>query len=160
MARAALREDDPARIGRYRLIARLGEGGMGVVYLAAPEDDGRADGDLVAVKVLRPELIGDAELRARFDREVETLLRIQGVCTVRVIDADTTTRKPYLVTGVTFRQVHHAHAALAQPGRQPVGADLRRVIVQQGRASHRVSPSTAPSAKRQYLRLRGTRAAG
>jgi predicted Ser/Thr protein kinase len=88
-----LREDDPARIGRYRLTARLGEGGMGVVYLAETDD-----GDLVAVKVLRPELIGDAELRARFDREVETLQRIQGVCTVRVIDADTGGRKPFLVT--------------------------------------------------------------
>ena len=66
---------------------------MGVVYLA-----GTGDGDLVAVKVLRPELIGDAELRARFDREVETLQRIQGVCTVRVVDADTGGRKPFLVT--------------------------------------------------------------
>jgi serine/threonine protein kinase len=88
-----LREDDPARIGRYRLTARLGEGGMGVVYLAESED-----GDPVAVKVLRPELIGDAELRARFGREVETLQRIQGVCTVRVVDADTGGRKPFLVT--------------------------------------------------------------
>jgi serine/threonine protein kinase len=88
-----LREDDPARIGPYRLTARLGEGGMGVVYLAESDD-----GDPVAVKVLRPELIGDAELRARFGREVETLQRIQGVCTVRVVDADTGGRKPFLVT--------------------------------------------------------------
>ena len=103
MARAPLRDDDPAQIGRYRLLARLGEGGMGVVYLAEPHDDGQPgdgqhDGELVAVKVLRPELIGDTELRARFDREVDTLLRIQGVCTVRVIDADTGGPKPYLVT--------------------------------------------------------------
>ena len=98
MACAPLLDDDPAQIGPYRLTARLGEGGMGVVYLAEPGEDDRDNTGLVAVKVLRPELIGDAELRARFDREVETLLRIQGVCTVRVIDADTTTRKPYLVT--------------------------------------------------------------
>jgi len=51
LARAPLRDTDPAQVGRYRLTARLGAGGMGVVYLGAAKD-----GHLVAVKVLRPEL--------------------------------------------------------------------------------------------------------
>jgi len=93
VARAPLQPADPARIGRYRLVARLGAGGMGVVYLAEA-----GDGQPVAVKVLRPELADNPEFRTRFGREVSTLTRVQGVCTVRVIEADTQAPKPFLVT--------------------------------------------------------------
>jgi Protein kinase domain len=88
-----LRAADPYRIGRYRLIARLGAGGMGVVYLAKAGNGGH-----VAVKVLRPELSDDAEFRARFRREVIALRRVRGICTVRVIEADVDADQPYLVT--------------------------------------------------------------
>jgi ABC-type transport system substrate-binding protein/serine/threonine protein kinase len=90
---AQLLPGDPARVGRYRLTARLGSGGMGVVYLGAAKDGGQ-----VAVKVLRPELAEDPEFRARFSREVATLTRITGMCTVRVIEADTQALRPFLVT--------------------------------------------------------------
>jgi len=66
---------------------------MGVVYLATAQD-----GSQVAVKVLQPELVGDAEFRTRFGREVAALTRVRGVCTVRVIAADTTAARPFLVT--------------------------------------------------------------
>jgi serine/threonine protein kinase len=56
------------------------------------------NGGLVAVKVLRPELADDPELRERFGREVTTLVRVRGVCTVRVIEADTEADQPFLVT--------------------------------------------------------------
>ena len=65
MAQVPLRADDPEQIGGYRLTARLGAGGMGVVYLGEA-----GDGGLVAVKVLRPELADDPEFRRRFAREV------------------------------------------------------------------------------------------
>ena len=84
MARAPLQQTDPARVGGYRLTARLGSGGMGVVYLAEAWD-----GQPVAVKVLRPELADDQEFRRRFGREVTALIRVKGMCTVRVIEADT-----------------------------------------------------------------------
>ena len=93
MARAPLQQTDPARVGRYHLVARLGAGGMGVVYLAETPD-----GQPVAVKVLRPELADNPEFRTRFGREVTALTRIQGMCTVRVIEADTEAPKPFLVT--------------------------------------------------------------
>ncbi len=95
MAREPLRDHDPLRIGRYRLTARLGAGGMGVVYLGLDTD---GDGSQVAVKVLRPELADDPEFRARFGREVASLMLVRGECTVRVIEADTTSSQPYMVT--------------------------------------------------------------
>ena len=93
MAREPLRDDDPSRVGRYRLTARLGAGGMGVVYLGAGWD-----GSQVAVKVLRPELADDPEFRARFGREVASLMRVRGECTVRVVEADTESSQPFMVT--------------------------------------------------------------
>ncbi len=93
MAPAPLREGDPSRIGRYRLSARLGAGGMGVVYLGTARD-----GTLAAIKVLRAELADDAEFRARFRREVAALDRVSGICTVRVIEADTESDQPFLTT--------------------------------------------------------------
>ena len=93
MARTPLRQTDPSQIGRYRLVARLGAGGMGVVYLGVDPS-----GEQVAVKVLRPELADNPEFRVRFGREVIMLTRVQGVCTVRVIAADTEAPKPFLVT--------------------------------------------------------------
>ena len=93
MARTPLRPDDPTRIGHYRLTARLGSGGMGVVYLGVAWD-----GSPVAVKVLRPELAGDQEFRRRFGREVAALVRVKGACTVRVIEADSQSSTPFVVT--------------------------------------------------------------
>jgi len=93
MARTDLRSGDPSRIGRYRLVGRLGAGGMGVVYLGEARDGSR-----VAVKVMRAELADDDAFRARFRREVASLSRVQGVCTVRVVEADTESPRPFLVT--------------------------------------------------------------
>ena len=66
---------------------------MGVVYLGVSWD-----GAPVAVKVLRPELAGDQEFRHRFGREVAALVRVKGVCTVRVIEADSQSSTPFVVT--------------------------------------------------------------
>jgi serine/threonine protein kinase len=66
---------------------------MGVVYLGLAKD-----GTEAAIKVLRPELADDHEFRARFRREVAVLARVEGLCTVRVIEADTQSAKPFLAT--------------------------------------------------------------
>ncbi|MFY9929660.1 MAG: protein kinase [Streptosporangiaceae bacterium] len=112
MARTRLRENDPARIGRYRLTARLGSGGMGVVYLGVAED-----GSLVAVKVLRPELADDPDFRRRFGAEVSSLTRIRGDCTVRVLEADTDSPRPFMVTeyadGPTLAEYVKEHGPLS-----------------------------------------------
>src|ERR1700746_2072152 len=80
-------------MGHYRLTARLGSGGIGGGY-----PGGFWDGTPVAVKVLRPELAGDEEFRRRFGREVASLVQVKGVCTVRVIEADSQSSRPFVVT--------------------------------------------------------------
>jgi serine/threonine protein kinase len=93
LARTPLQKDDPSRVGGYRLTARLGAGGMGVVYLGTAKD-----GSQVAIKMLRPELADDTEFRVRFRREAATLEKVRGLCTVRVIEADSESPRPFLVT--------------------------------------------------------------
>jgi hypothetical protein len=65
---------------------------MGVVYL------GESGRDLVAVKVLRGELADDPDFLGRFARELSVMTRVNGLCAVRVLDADLTATPPYLVT--------------------------------------------------------------
>jgi len=81
------------RLGPYRLIQRIGEGGMGIVYFAL-DPHGRA----VAIKVLRPHVSYDDEARARLQREVDSLSRISHPRVAPVIDADIHGPRPYLVT--------------------------------------------------------------
>ncbi|MFH8588753.1 serine/threonine-protein kinase [Streptomyces celluloflavus] len=91
---APLGARDPQRIGEYRLIGRLGEGGMGQVFLAR-SDRGRT----AAVKLVREELAGQEEFRARFRQEVRAALRIGGEWIAPVLDADTEAGTPWVATG-------------------------------------------------------------
>lgn len=106
-----LRKDDPRRLGRYQLTARLGEGGMGTVYL------GRSPGErLVAVKVIHKELAADPTFRQRFAREIEAAHRVGGFHTAPVVDADASSDPPWLATeyipGPSLHDVLRQHGAL------------------------------------------------
>jgi serine/threonine protein kinase len=81
------------RLGPYRLRERLGEGGMGVVFLARDPDDRP-----VAVKVLRQGVPAEATARHRLAREVETMRRIHSPFVAEVVDADVEGDPPYIVT--------------------------------------------------------------
>jgi hypothetical protein len=83
----------PEALGPYRLRQRLGEGGMGVVYLASDPDQ-----QLVAVKVLRRGVPGEATSRRRLAREFETMRRVHSPFVAQVIDADVESTPPYIVT--------------------------------------------------------------
>jgi predicted Ser/Thr protein kinase/membrane protein implicated in regulation of membrane protease activity len=68
------------QLGRYRLDAKLGEGGMGVVYRATETGGDRP----VALKIVRPELSGDPEWRKRFSHEARAAIKIDHPNVVRV----------------------------------------------------------------------------
>ncbi|WP_422770505.1 serine/threonine-protein kinase [Plantactinospora sp. WMMC1484] len=80
------------RLGRYELLGRLGEGGMGTVYLGRD-----LDGRRVAIKMVRPEFSYDAEFRGRFRSEVNRARQVPPFSTAEVLDADPDHDPPYLV---------------------------------------------------------------
>ncbi|MFE7331896.1 serine/threonine-protein kinase [Streptomyces sp. NPDC057565] len=110
-AHAALSADDPREIGGYRLHARLGSGGMGVVYLARTPG-----GRPIALKVVREEFAGDPEFRQRFAQEVASARRIHGLFTAQVVDSGVNDPTPWLATayvpGPSLQQVVQRHGPL------------------------------------------------
>ncbi|GAA1985191.1 serine/threonine-protein kinase [Amycolatopsis minnesotensis] len=81
------------QVGRYRLLASLGEGGMGRVLLGASPD-----GRLVALKQVHPGFAHDEGFRSRFRREVETSRMVSGAYTAAVMDADPDAEIPWLAS--------------------------------------------------------------
>ncbi|WP_331766559.1 protein kinase domain-containing protein [Embleya sp. NBC_00896] len=88
-----LADDDPEQVGGYRLLGRLGQGGMGRVFLA---EDG--EGHRVAVKIVHEEFAANPEFRSRFRREVEAAERVLGYFTVPLVDAGPDAETPWLAT--------------------------------------------------------------
>ncbi|HEY9333818.1 MAG TPA: protein kinase [Kribbella sp.] len=86
-------EEVEERVGPYRLIRRLGQGGMGVVYLAEG-----AEHQEVALKVLRPHVAHDPIARARLQREATTLQKVNHPGVAGILDHDLEGEQPYLVT--------------------------------------------------------------
>ncbi|MFF3014594.1 serine/threonine-protein kinase [Streptomyces sp. NPDC057939] len=110
-AHTALSADDPHEIGGYRLHARLGAGGMGVVYLAYTPG-----GRPIALKAVRREFAADPEFRERFAQEVAGARRIHGLFTAQVVDSGEDDRTPWLATayvpGPSLHQVVQRHGPL------------------------------------------------
>ncbi|GAA0321700.1 serine/threonine-protein kinase [Actinoallomurus spadix] len=125
---AALEPDDPHHIGRYSLLRRLGEGGMGLVYLGA-SPAGRA----VAIKVVRPELAGDLDFRARFRAEVEAAQRVSGAFTSPVVDAEPDGTVPWLATayvnGLSLKETIDRYGPMPEPLLRTLGAGLGEALI-------------------------------
>ncbi|MFD9880161.1 serine/threonine-protein kinase [Streptomyces alboflavus] len=119
---------DPQRIGAYRLLARLGAGGMGQVYLAR-SDRGRT----VAVKLVREELAAQDEFRGRFRQEVGAARRVGGAWTAPVLDADTEADIPWVATGYVAGPslqavVSHDHGPLPERSVNILAAGLANAL--------------------------------
>ncbi|MCK9877991.1 serine/threonine protein kinase [Frankia sp. Ag45/Mut15] len=128
MGVAPLEPGDLTGLDRVELLGRLGEGGMGTVYLGRGREHATGyAGRLVAVKVIRPDLARVPEFRARFRREADIARRVARFCTAEVLDVvDPPGGLPYLVTeyidGFTLAQTVAAEGPLRS-------ADLERLAV-------------------------------
>jgi protein kinase-like protein/WD40 domain-containing protein len=119
----ALRSGDPDRVGGYRLLGRLGAGGMGQVFLGVSPG-----GRKVAVKLIHRGPGGTAEFRQRFAREVEAAQRVGGFHTALVVDADPHADPPWMVTayieGPSLREAVGQDGPLPPDRTRALGAGL------------------------------------
>ncbi|MEV7891617.1 bifunctional serine/threonine-protein kinase/ABC transporter substrate-binding protein [Streptomyces sp. NPDC002817] len=123
----ALHAQDPGELGGHRLLARLGAGGMGVVYLART-----ADGTLVALKVIRAEYAADRAFRERFRREARLARGFTCRWLVPVTDADAEDREPWLATafvpGPSLAEAVDGHGPLPPTVVSALGARLAEAL--------------------------------
>jgi serine/threonine protein kinase len=111
---------DPRETAGYRLLARIGEGGMGTVYLSHTRG-----GQPVALKVIRREYGQNPDFRRRFEQEVQAARRVQGYHVVPVVDHDTSGELPWLASA--FIPGIPLHDALVAFGPLPSAAVFQLV---------------------------------
>ncbi|WP_030624903.1 protein kinase domain-containing protein [Streptomyces sclerotialus] len=118
---------DPLRLGPYRLLAVLGAGGMGQVYLGRDREGRRA-----AVKVLRRELAHDPHMAQRFLREASAARAVRSPGVARVLDMETGTGQLWIATeflaGPTLSDAVGRHGPLDEDGVRGLGASLARTL--------------------------------
>ncbi|MFI6059006.1 serine/threonine-protein kinase [Streptomyces sp. NPDC051286] len=138
-----LEAGEPLTIGAYRLLGRLGAGGMGRVYLGRS-----AGGRTVAVKVVHPHFALDEQFRARFRREVDAARRIGAQWTAPVLDADPDAPVPWVATGYVAGPPLSAavteHGPLPEQAVRTLGAGLAEALAAvhgQGLIHRDVKPS-------------------
>ncbi|MFJ8677432.1 serine/threonine-protein kinase [Streptomyces sp. NPDC093589] len=122
-----LTEHDPRVLGGYRLLGRLGAGGMGRVYLGRS-----AGGRTVAVKAVHAHFAADDQFRARFRREIESARRVGGAWTAPVLDADPDAPVPWIATGYvagpSLAQAVTDVSPLAEHSVRTLGAGLAEAL--------------------------------
>jgi outer membrane protein assembly factor BamB len=118
---------DPLRLGPYRVLGVLGEGGMGKVYVG---QDGA--GSLAAVKVLRPELTHDTNLAQRFVREAQAAQAVRSSGIANVLGAWTEGGRPWIATeflaGLTLDQAVDTYGPLDGLALRALASALARTL--------------------------------
>ena len=138
-----LQPGDPTVLGGYSLIARLGAGGMGWVFLGRTRG-----GRTVAVKAIRAELAQDPEFRERFRHEVDAARAVAGPFTASVLDADPDAPMPWLATtfiaGLSLRDVVNDGWRLPESSLRVLASGLAEALTEIHRA-HLVHRDLKPS---------------
>ncbi|MFF7994549.1 serine/threonine-protein kinase [Kitasatospora xanthocidica] len=139
----ALGDGDPRQVGEYRLLRRLGAGGMGRVYLGRT-----AGGRTVAVKLVHDQYAADPEFRVRFRNEVAAARRVGGRWTAPVLDADTEAAQPWVATGYvagpSLGTAVRDFGPLPEPAVRSLGvglAEALRAVHERGLVHRDVKPS-------------------
>ncbi|XVQ12686.1 serine/threonine-protein kinase [Spirillospora sp. CA-255316] len=105
---------DPVLIGGYRVLARIGSGRLGEVYLGAAQSGRR-----LAIKSVRADLAEDEAFRRRFKREIAAAQRARGPFLATVVDGHAEGARPWVasefVPGPTLADAVHAHGPLPVP---------------------------------------------
>jgi serine/threonine-protein kinase len=123
----------PEQVGRYELIKKIGEGGMGSVYKAKDvSPDGKTE-RVVALKVLPPELAKDETFMGRFQREALALTRMEHPNIVRGLDVGSAGGAQYIA--MEFIDGIDCDKMLTRRGRIPEKEALR-IAVQMASALH------------------------
>ena len=114
--------------GRYRLVARVGEGGMAIVWRAVDERLGRP----VAIKVLREQFASDAELVERFRREAQAAASLSHPNVVQIFDVGRDGGRPFivmeLVDGLSLKELLRRHGRLSPPAAVAVAVGVARAL--------------------------------
>ncbi|MFJ8742135.1 serine/threonine-protein kinase [Embleya sp. NPDC127516] len=123
-----LRDGDPIRLGPYRLRGRLGEGGMGEVFLGTSPSGVR-----VAVKTVRPEFATDHGFRDRFRREIDLARRVDSAWTAPIAEADPDAQPPWLatefLTGLSLSEAINRYGPLPEGALRILGAQLAEALM-------------------------------
>ncbi|MGH3270699.1 MAG: serine/threonine-protein kinase, partial [Trebonia sp.] len=122
-----LQPGDPQVIGPYRMVGRLGQGGMGQVFLGVSPG-----GRPVAVKAIRPDLASDPQFRIRFAREVAAARTVSGMFTAMVVGADVDGPIAWLATayvpGPSLAEAVNEHGPLPEASLLALAAGLAEAL--------------------------------
>lgn len=121
-----LRPGDPEHIGPYEVIARLGAGGMGVVFL------GTKGANRVAIKVVRSTFLDDPSLKTRFVREIETLRKVQSPYVAKFLDSSVDGEIAWhaveFVNGPTLKELIDSNGPMAEADWLTFAGQLRQAL--------------------------------
>ncbi|MFI0357067.1 PQQ-binding-like beta-propeller repeat protein [Actinomadura sp. 9N407] len=133
-----LRPSDPRQIAQFKVLARLGQGGMGEVFLGTSPG-----GRPVAIKLIHRELADDPGFRARFRREAEIAQTVSGVFTAPVLRADPEAERPWLATsylpGLSLEEAVRSYGPLPPASVRALAVGLAEAVrsIHRARVVHR-----------------------